>query len=69
MVTQTGNRIDFDINSRDVEMSIAWLTDLRDYSRKQDRETGGNPELTAALTTAIEVMQAFWCEKFGGAEG
>jgi len=40
---------------------------MKDYCQTLNDENG-HRETCKALTTAIEVMQAFWCEKFGDGE-
>lgn len=58
------NKVTFTISEDDLVSAIALLTDLRDFCNEQHEERV--TETTAALTTAIETMQAFYCERFGG---
>lgn len=67
MINYDNDQVHFDICSTDVEESIALLSDMKDYCQTLNDENG-HRETCKALTTAIEVMQAFWCEKFGDGE-
>ena len=68
MVTMREEKVEFDIDSEEVIRSIALLSEMRDFCLKQNEEMEGRSETAGALQTAVEVMQAFWCEKFGGKE-
>ena len=68
MITMSGEKVEFDFDSEEIIQSIAMLSDMRDFCLKQNEEMEGRSETAGALQIAIEVMQAFWCEKFGGKE-
>lgn len=63
MKTETG--VQFNITNTDLIESISLLMELRDFCKEQEQEQDGKQETIKALTTAIETMQAFWCEEFG----
>lgn len=68
VVKFAGDKVIFDIDQDDLEMSIALLMDMKDFfSGDQAKAMEGQKETVKALETAIETMQVFWCEKFGQA--
>lgn len=69
MVTQTEDKVTFEIDEDDLEKSIALLEDMKDFCASDEAKgMDGQKETVKALKTAVEVMQAFWCEKFGQAD-
>lgn len=54
------------ISEDDIVESIALLQDMLEFVKTQKEK--GHAETEKALTVAVEVMSAFWCEKFGEEE-
>ena len=64
MRTITKNEVVIEIGEEELIEAIAELKDFKDYL---DEEYEGK-EFTKDVNVAIETMEAFWCEHFGGSE-
>lgn len=64
MITKTETGYDISITDNDLVESIGLLKELRKFFGELPKEEG-RQETIKALTTAIETMTAFYCEKFG----
>ena len=64
MVKNCVDYVEFVINGEELIESIALLKDMHDYLLGLDDQEG-KAETTKAVKTAVEVMSAYWCEKFG----
>lgn len=63
MIEVRGDAVKLTINSIELIKSIALLQNLKEFCEKYQNEEGAAPTIEA-LTMAIEVMTAFYCEKF-----
>lgn len=63
-VTKTETGAQFNITNTDLIESISLLMELKKFCEEL-KTVEGRQETIKALTTAIETMEAFWCEKFG----
>ena len=58
--------VSISISEDDIVESISLLTDMLEFVKT--RHEAGHAETEKALNVAVEVMSAFWCEKFGEEE-
>lgn len=63
MIKQVGNNVEITINSEELIRSIALLEEMKEFCEEHQNEKGAAHTIEA-LTVAIEVMKAFYCEKF-----
>lgn len=63
MIKQVGNNVEITINSEELIRSIALLEEMKEFCEKHQDEEGAAPTIEA-LTGVIEVIKAFYCEKF-----
>lgn len=63
MIKRVGDKVEITINSEELIKSIALLQDLKEFCEKHQNEESAAPTIEA-MTVAIEVMMAFYCEKF-----
>ena len=54
------------IGEEDIVASLALLQEMLEFCKA--RMAKGHAETEKALNVAVEVMSAFWCEKFGEEE-
>jgi len=64
MTTEKDGKVEISIDEEELIKATATLKDFKDYL---DDQTEGK-EFTKDITIAIETMNAFWCEHFGGSE-
>ena len=63
MIKQVGDKVEFTIDSEELIRSIALLEEMKEFCGDHKNEEGAAHTIEA-LTVAIEVMKAFYCEKF-----
>jgi len=63
MIKQVGDKVKFTIDSKELIRSIALIEEMKEICEEHQDEEGA-AHMIEPLTGVIEVLKAFYCEKF-----